>query len=39
VGLEVIQEFEFNNNQYFELVCATQSKMGAEGLRVSLKAQ
>jgi len=32
-GLEVIQEFEFNNNQYFELVCATASRMGPVGER------
>lgn len=24
-GLEVIQEFEFNNNNYYELVCATKT--------------
>jgi len=32
-GLEVIQEFEFNNNQYYELVCATASRMGLSGRR------
>jgi len=32
-GLEVIQEFEFNNNQYFELVCATASRLGPDGRR------
>lgn len=35
VGLDVIQEFEFNNNQYFELVCATQSRLDPTGKRVA----
>lgn len=39
VGLEVIQEFEFNNNQYFELVCATSSTMGPMGQRVKSRVQ
>jgi len=27
VGLDVIQEFEFNNNQYYELACLTQAEV------------
>lgn len=37
-GLEVLQEFEFNNNQYFELACATASRMGADGVRELINA-
>jgi len=29
VGLDVIQEFEFNNNQYYELACCTQPALKA----------